>query len=206
VEKMKSKKNRQKIKQKASKRDNRKVFSIIIISIIGIIIILSLLLWSGNGASMNRIAVIETNMGTMELELFEDKAPITTSNFINLTDHGFYDGIIFHRIIDGFMIQGGDPTGTGMGGSEKTIPDEFHEDLKHDSKGILSMANRGPNTGTSQFFITLAPQPHLDGLHSVFGKVINGEDVLERIGSVQTGANDKPIEDVVMTKVTISER
>jgi peptidyl-prolyl cis-trans isomerase A (cyclophilin A) len=203
---MKSKKNRQNLKQKASKKDNKKIFSFIIISILGVIIILALLLWSGGDPSMNRIAVIETNMGTMELELFEDKAPITTSNFINLTEQGFYDGIIFHRIIDGFMIQGGDPTGTGMGGSENTVLDEFHEDLKHDSKGILSMANRGPNTGTSQFFITLAPQPHLNGLHSVFGKVISGEDVLEKIGSVQTGANDKPIEDVVMTKVTISEK
>ncbi len=152
---------------------------------------------------MNRTAVIETNFGTMEIELFEDKVPITTQNFINLAENGFYDGAIFHRVIQGFMIQGGDPTGTGMGGPGYTIPDEFHPDLRHDSKGILSMANAGPNTGGSQFFITLAPQPHLDNRHSVFGKLISGENVLDVIGSVTTDSNDRPIENVVMTRVTI---
>lgn len=152
---------------------------------------------------MNRIAVIETNLGTMELELYEDKAPITTKNFIDLAENGFYDGVIFHRVIHGFMIQGGDPTGTGAGGPGYTIQDEFHPDLKHDSKGILSMANAGPNTGGSQFFITLAPQPHLDGAHSVFGKLIQGENVLDAIGSVATDSQDRPIENVVMNRVTI---
>ena len=104
----------------------------------------------------NRIAVFETNKGTFEIELFEDKVPVTTKNFIDLVDKGFYNGLIFHRVIDGFMIQGGDPEGTGMGGPGYTIPDEFNKDLRHDSEGILSMANAGPNTGGSQFFITLA--------------------------------------------------
>ena len=152
----------------------------------------------------NLIAVIETNMGTMEFELFVDKAPITAKNFADLAQKGFYDGIIFHRIISGFMIQGGDPTGTGMGGPGYTINDEFHPDLKHDSKGILSMAKTNlPNTGGSQFFITLAAQPHLNNLHAVFGKLISGEDVLDKIGAVETDANDRPINEVKMITVTI---
>lgn len=151
----------------------------------------------------NRHAVIETNMGTMELELFEDKAPITTKNFIDLAEKGFYDGLIFHRVIEGFMIQGGDPTGTGMGGPGYKIDDEFSPSLKHSKAGILSMANSGPNTGGSQFFITLAPTEWLDGKHSVFGQVVKGMDVLEKIGAVETNASDKPLEDVVMEKVTI---
>ncbi|MCL4435719.1 MAG: peptidylprolyl isomerase [Thaumarchaeota archaeon] len=151
----------------------------------------------------NRVAVIETNMGAMEIELFEDKAPVTTKNFIDLAKKGFYNGVIFHRVIAGFMIQGGDPTGTGRGGPGYTIRDEFHPDLKHNAKGILSMANAGPNTGGSQFFITLAPQPHLDRRHAVFGKLIKGENVLDAIGNTPTGINDKPVKDVKITKVTI---
>lgn len=153
----------------------------------------------------NRIAVFETTQGTFEIELFEDKAPITTKNFIDLTEKGFYDGLIFHRVIDGFMIQGGDPNGTGTGGPGYTIPDEFHKDLKHKSEGILSMANAGPNTGGSQFFITLAATPWLDGHHSVFGKVVKGMDVVKKIGKTDTDFNDRPLEDVVMKKVTIKE-
>ncbi len=151
----------------------------------------------------NLTAIIETNMGTMEFELFVDKAPITAKNFADLAQKGFYDGIIFHRIISGFMIQGGDPTGTGMGGPGYTINDEFHPDLKHDSIGILSMAKAGPNTGGSQFFITLAPQPYLDNQYAVFGKLTNGEDVLDKIGAIETDANDKPINEVKMIRVTI---
>jgi peptidyl-prolyl cis-trans isomerase A (cyclophilin A) len=154
--------------------------------------------------SANRIAVIETNMGTMEFELFEEKAPITAKNLIDLAEKGFYDGVIFHRVVEGFVIQGGDPTGTGMGDAGYTIPDEFHPDLKHDAIGILSMANSGPNTGSSQFFITLAPTPHLDGRHSVFGKLIKGEDVLLAIGSVEVNEKDRPLTDVTM-KITIKE-
>jgi peptidyl-prolyl cis-trans isomerase A (cyclophilin A) len=155
--------------------------------------------------SKNRIAVIVTNKGTMEFELYEDKAPITTSNFISLANQGFYDGVIFHRVVKGFVIQGGDPTGTGTGGSGKTIPDEIVPELKHDSLGILSMANSGPNTGSSQFFITLAPAPHLDGKHSIFGKLIKGEDVLMAIGSVEVGDRDRPLIDVTM-EITIKSQ
>lgn len=151
----------------------------------------------------NPIAVFETNHGTFEIELFEDKAPITVKNFIDLAEKGFYDGLIFHRVIDGFMIQGGDPNGTGTGGPGYTIPDEFHKDLKHDSEGVLSMANAGPNTGGSQFFITLAATPWLDGHHSVFGKVVKGMDVVREIGKVDTDFQDKPLAKVVMEKVTI---
>ena len=160
---------------------------------------------TGKGESRmgNRIAVFETNMGTFEVELFEDKAPITTENFIGLVEKGFYDGVIFHRVIDGFMIQGGDPEGTGRGGPGYTIPDEFHKDLKHSSKGILSMANAGPNTGGSQFFITLDATPWLDGHHSVFGKVVKGMDVVEKIGKVDTDFQDRPLKKVVIEKITL---
>ena len=151
----------------------------------------------------NPIAVFETNQGTFEVELFEDKAPITVKNFIDLAEKGFYDGLIFHRVIDGFMIQGGDPNGTGTGGPGYTIPDEFGEGLKHDSEGVLSMANAGPNTGGSQFFITLAPTPWLDGHHAIFGKVVKGMDVVRAIGKVDTDFQDKPLSKVVMEKVMI---
>ena len=151
----------------------------------------------------NPIAVFETNHGTFEIELFEDKAPITVKNFIDLAEKGFYDGLIFHRVIDGFMIQGGDPNGMGTGGPGYTIPDEFHKDLKHNGEGVLSMANAGPNTGGSQFFITLAATPWLDGHHSVFGKVVKGMDVVRAIGKVDTDFQDKPLAKVVMEKVTI---
>ena len=151
----------------------------------------------------NRIAVIETNHGTMEVELYEDKAPLTTANFIKLIEKGYYDGIIFHRIIKDFMIQGGDPTGTGSGGPGYAIKDEFGPGLKHTSAGILSMANSGPNSGGSQFFITLAATPWLDNKHAIFGKVVKGIDVLEKIGSLKTASGDRPLEEVVMQKVTI---
>lgn len=153
----------------------------------------------------NRIAVIQTTLGTMEIELFEDKAPITTKNFIDLAKKGFYDGLIFHRVIKDFMIQGGCPKGTGTGGPGYSIPDEFHPDLKHDNKGILSMANSGPNSGGSQFFITLVPCQWLDNKHAVFGKVIVGKKVLMDIGRTQTDHADKPVEPVVMKKVLIKE-
>ena len=151
----------------------------------------------------NRFAVIETNMGVMVFELFEDKAPITTKNFIDLSEKSFYDGIIFHRVIKDFMIQAGGFTRTGPRDCGYTIQDEFHPDLKHDSKGILSMANAGPNTGGSQFFVTLSPQPHLDGKHAVFGKLVDGEDVLEAIASIETSANNKPVDDVIIQTVTV---
>lgn len=153
--------------------------------------------------NMNRTAVFNTNRGEFKIELFEDKAPLTTGNFIKLAEEHFYDGVIFHRVIDGFMIQGGDPTGTGTGGPGYTIPDEFDPALRHDAPGILSMANAGPNTGGSQFFITLDKTPWLDGHHAVFGKVISGMDVVEAIGHVQTDMRDRPLHDVVIESVTI---
>lgn len=151
----------------------------------------------------NRVARFETTKGSFTIELFESKAPITTKNFIDLVTKGFYDGVVFHRVIDSFMIQGGDPTGTGRGGPGYKIPDEFHPDLKHDSPGILSMANAGPNTGGSQFFITLGPTPHLNNRHAVFGKVTEGLEVVRAIGKVATDAADRPREDVIMKKVVI---
>lgn len=153
----------------------------------------------------NRLLKFVTNKGEFVAEMFEDKAPLTTENFISLVQQNFYDGIIFHRIIDGFMIQGGDPTGTGMGGSEKTIQDEFGEGLVHDSEGIFSMANAGPNTGSSQFFITLAPAPWLDRRHAIFGKIVEGIEIIRAIGSSEVDFRDRPVEPIVIEQVTILE-
>ena len=151
----------------------------------------------------NPIANIETNRGTIRVELFEERAPKTVGNFIELAEKGFYDGVIFHRVIADFMIQGGDPKGTGTGGPGYTIDDEFHPELRHDEKGVLSMANAGPDTGGSQFFITLAPTPWLDDRHAVFGKVLDGLDVVEEIGGIETDRSDRPTDEVRMEKVTI---
>ena len=151
----------------------------------------------------NKVAEFNTNKGTFKVELFNDKAPVTTGNFMKLVDQGFYDGLIFHRIIKDFMIQGGCPHGTGRGGPGYTIPDEFHPSLKHDDKGMLSMANAGPNTGGSQFFITVVPTPWLDNHHAIFGKVVEGYDVVESISKMKTGRNDKPIQDVIIKSITI---
>lgn len=153
--------------------------------------------------SENRKIKFTTNKGVFVAEMFEDKVPLTTKNFIELVEKGFYDGIIFHRVIDGFMIQGGDPTGSGMGGPGYKIKDEFGEGLKHDDEGILSMANAGPNTGGSQFFITLAPTPWLNGHHAIFGKVVEGMDVVRLIGVVPTDFRDRPREAVTMEKVEV---
>jgi len=156
-------------------------------------------------------AVFNTTMGKFDVELFAGKCPETVWNFVNLaegrqnTEKGgnFYDGLNFHRVIDGFMLQGGCPLGTGTGGPGYQFGDEFDASLRHDSEGVLSMANAGPGTNGSQFFITLAPTPHLDNRHSVFGKVTRGMDVVKKIGSVKTGAMDRPIESVVINSVTI---
>lgn len=157
----------------------------------------------GSSNTGNTIAIFETSMGDFTVELETEKAPKTSQNFIELAKKGFYDGVIFHRIIDGFMIQGGDPTGTGRGGPGYTISDEFDPSLRHDQAGILSMANAGPNTGGSQFFITLVPTPHLDGHHAVFGKVIKGMDVVKAIGKVATDRSDRPIVPVTIKKIQI---
>lgn len=148
-------------------------------------------------------AVFETSAGTFEIELYNDLAPKTVKNFTDLIDKKYYDGIIFHRVIDGFMIQGGCPQGTGMGGPGYNIPDEFGKGLKHDGAGVLSMANAGPNTGGSQFFITLVPCPWLDGKHAIFGHVTKGMDVVELIGKLPTDSRDRPLKKVVIEKLTV---
>jgi len=153
----------------------------------------------------NSIAKFNTNKGDFSIELFEEKAPSTTGNFIKLAKNGFYNGLTFHRVIEGFMIQGGCPEGTGRGGPGYKIKDEFHPDLKHDSKGILSMANAGPNTGGSQFFITLAPTPWLDRRHAVFGKVKDGMNIVEEISRLKTGRNDKPLQEVIINSIKIEK-
>jgi peptidyl-prolyl cis-trans isomerase A (cyclophilin A) len=152
---------------------------------------------------VNKIAEFNTNKGSFKIELFGDKAPLTVGNFIKLVDQGFYNGLIFHRVIPNFMIQSGCPHGTGRGGPGYTIRDEFHPDLKHDSKGILSMANAGPNTGGSQFFITVAPTPWLDKHHSIFGKIIIGMDIVEVISKAEKDRNDKPLQDITINSITI---
>ena len=148
---------------------------------------------------------IETTLGDIEVELFSADAPKTVENFVTLAKKGFYDGIIFHRVIPGFMVQTGDPTGTGTGGPGYRFEDEFSPNLKHDGSGVLSMANSGPNTNGSQFFITDAPTPWLDGKHSIFGKVIRGQEVVHAIAMVPRDGMDKPLERIEMKKVTVVE-
>ncbi len=128
-----------------------------------------------------KIATIETDRGTIRIELFDDKTPNTVGNFEKLAADGYYDGLVFHRVIADFMVQGGCPQGTGMGGPGYTFEDEFHPELRHDGPGVLSMANAGPNTNGSQFFITHVATPWLDGKHSVFGRVTEGQDVVDTI-------------------------
>jgi len=155
------------------------------------------------------IAVMKTSMGTIEIELFPYEAPKTVKNFVGLSLKGFYDGVTFHRVIKDFMIQGGDPTGTGRGGASiygGPFEDEFSPSLKHDSPGILSMANAGPNTNLSQFFITVVPTPWLNLKHTIFGKVINGMEVVKEINSVPTDEKDRPLQNVVIEKITIEKR
>ena len=160
-------------------------------------------------------AEFKTNYGTFVSELYFEQTPITVASFVSLAEgnnkmvdsthkgKNYYDGLTFHRIIDGFVIQGGDPTGTGSGGPGYKFPDEIVDSLSHDSKGILSMANAGPGTNGSQFFVTLAPTPNLDGRHTVFGKVVEGQDVVDSIGKVETGPRDKPVKTVTMEEVNI---
>lgn len=155
------------------------------------------------------IAVIKTNMGIIEVELFTKETPKTVENFVGLANKGYYNGVIFHRVIDGFMIQGGDPTGTGRGGTSVwggKFEDEIVPALVFDKEGLLAMANAGPNTNGSQFFITLAPTPWLNGHHTIFGKVISGMDVVHAIAKVKKNQMDRPLTDVVMESVTIEKR
>ncbi|NHN59725.1 MULTISPECIES: peptidylprolyl isomerase [Halorussus] len=176
-------------------------------------------------------ATLHTNRGDIEVRLFDERAPTTVENFVNLAKHdpaanddpapdtttwedpesgetrgdALYEDVAFHRVIEDFMVQGGDPTETGRGGPGYEFEDEFHEELRHDDAGKLSMANSGPDTNGSQFFITLDAQPHLDDRHAVFGEVTDGMDVVEEIGSLQTDANDRPTEEAVLESVEIHD-
>ena len=156
------------------------------------------------------VAVIKTNMGIVEIELYADQTPKTVENFVGLAKKDYYNGVIFHRVIPNFMIQGGDPTGTGRGGESlwgKPFADEIVTSLVFDEPGILAMANSGPNTNGSQFFITVAATTWLNGNHTIFGKVIGGMDVVYAISKVATSKpGDKPLQDVVMESVTIEQR
>jgi len=153
----------------------------------------------------DQYAIFKTNMGTFKVRLYGSKTPITVKNFTSLVQKGFYNGLTFHRVIDQFMIQGGDPKGDGSGGPGYSIPDEFLPSLHFDKAGYLAMANRGPHTGGSQFFITLVPTQWLDNKHTIFGVVVQGMDVVEKIGKVKTGAGDKPKEDVVIESITLED-
>ena len=150
-------------------------------------------------------ALVETSRGTMVIDLFQDQAPTTVNNFVFLARHRFYDGIVFHRVLDGFMAQTGDPTGSGRGGPGYRFADEFAPGLSHDGKGVLSMANAGPNTNGSQFFITFDATPWLDGRHAVFGRVIEGEEVLDALTRIDPSRGGGPDPDA-MQRVTIYAR
>ena len=152
----------------------------------------------------NPTVTLDTNLGAIRLEIFQDKAPRTAQNFLDLTRKGYYDGLTFHRVIPGFMIQGGCPNGDGTGGPGYEIPDEFHPTLKHSGPGIVSMANAGPNTGGSQFFITLAATGWLDGKHAVFGKVVGGQDVVDKIAGVARDRSDRPRSPVTIRSAKVA--
>jgi len=164
-------------------------------------------------------ATLHTSKGDVRIELYDERAPRTVENFVGLSTgerewqdpetgetadgEPLYDDVLFHRVIEGFMIQTGDPTGTGRGGPGYTFDDEFHDELRHDGPGVVSMANSGPDTNGSQFFITLEATPHLDDRHSVFGQVVEGMEVVREIGAVETDANDRPVEDVFLESVMV---
>mmetsp|Transcript_8210 Transcript_8210/g.14194 ORF Transcript_8210/g.14194 Transcript_8210/m.14194 type:complete len:169 (+) Transcript_8210:247-753(+) len=149
---------------------------------------------------------VETTIGTFTVELYYKHAPKTCKNFLELSKKGYYNNVVFHRIIKDFMIQGGDPTGTGRGGESiygKKFEDEITRDLKHTGAGILSMANSGPGTNGSQFFITLSPTPWLDGKHTIFGRVYEGMEIIKRLGAMQTDRMDKPVHEVKILRATV---
>ena len=163
-------------------------------------------------------ATFNTSEGTFKVRLYDDKAPKTVANFVGLAEGSkewtdpksrqqvkrpFYDGLIFHRVIDGFMLQSGCPLGNGMGGPGYKFADEFGPGLKHDRPGLLSMANSGPNSNGSQFFVTLAATPWLDNKHAIFGEIVEGMDVVQKIGKTRTGAQDRPVKDIVINSVKL---
>lgn len=151
----------------------------------------------------NPTVTLTTTLGPIRAEIFEDKVPKTAQNFLTLARKGFYNGLTFHRVIPGFMIQGGCPRGDGTGGPGYTIPDEFHPALRHSGPGLFSMANAGPNTGGSQFFITLAPTSWLDRKHAIFGKVVEGQETVQKIAAVPRDGSDRPRSDVKILNVTV---
>ncbi len=195
----------ERIKARKAKTFRRRVLAIAVI-----IVVVIALVWLYQSSRPPPIAsslgkvILRTSMGDITIELFDDM-PITAGNFKNLVSQGIYDGTIFHRVIDDFMIQGGDPTGTGYGDpSIPTIQDEFTDHNRND-RGTVAMANSGPNTGSSQFFINLVDNNYLDTKHPVFGRVIAGMDVVEAIGKVQTGENARPVEEVMIFKAELVE-
>ena len=184
----------------------RKLFNGKFLAISGIILLLILFAFysiKGNNEMENKKVLLETTKGNIVIEL-DSNIPITAGNFETLVSQGFYDGIIFHRVIEGFMIQGGDPTGTGMGGPGYNIKDEFSKNNKN-NRGTISMANSGIDTGGSQFFINLVDNNFLDSKHPVFGKVVEGMDVVDVIGKVETDVNDRPIDEVKIIKAETVE-
>jgi len=180
----------------------RKNKSLKIIAAVIFLVIVAIVISKMNSTKTTQV-LLQTNHGNITVELYE-QMPITAGNFEKLVNQGFYDGVIFHRVIDGFVIQGGDPTGTGAGGPGYTIIDEFtNTDLDKNDRGTVAMANAGPNTGGSQFYINLVDNNFLDGRYPVFGSVISGMDVVDEIAKVQTDPNDKPVEDVVIEKASV---
>ncbi|MBM3200466.1 peptidylprolyl isomerase [Candidatus Woesearchaeota archaeon] len=176
-----------------------------------LILVIAALVISGCGSTgeetmktsaKHTIVSLDTTMGEIQIELFDDTMPITAGNFKKLAGEGFYDSVIFHRVIPNFMIQGGDPTGTGMGGPGYKIKDEFTSSNKN-NRGTISMANSGPNTGGSQFFINTVNNNFLDTKHPVFGKVIKGMDIVDAISNVKRDSSDKPLTDVTIKKATV---
>lgn len=162
--------------------------------------------------TMNTNLILHTTLGAIEIELYNDKAPITAGNFLKLAQEGYYDGTAFHRVIPDFMIQGGDPLSKdytnpriGTGGPDYRIRDEFAPGLKHDKPGILSMANSGPNTGGSQFFLTTVPTPWLDGKHAIFGRVVSGMDIVAQIEAAPRDARDKPLTAIIIERVEVKQ-
>jgi len=189
--------------KKSNSQDSKPKNLRIITFIIALIIVLIGIYMANQSGDQKRTQVLlETNQGNITIELYSDTMPVTAGNFESLVKKGYYNGIIFHRIIDGFMIQGGDPTGTGMGGPGYKIKDEFTKDNRND-RGTISMANAGPNTGGSQFFINLVNNNFLDTRHPVFGNVTKGIDVIDKMAKVQTDGNDKPLQEVKILSTKI---
>ncbi len=188
------------------------MFKGIILAVVNLTLITAITLGSRQGyceeTKKNTIVVFETNRGTIELKLYDNIAPKTVENFKGLVEKGYYNGTIFHRVIKQFMIQGGDPTGTGRGGESiwgGTFGDEFNSSVEFNRKGILAMANAGPNTNGSQFFITTAATPWLNGHHTIFGEVVSGYEAVEAIENSPTQPGDRPIEDQKITKAYLKK-